>query len=171
MATDTDERIKALKTLAGLIREIPVAMLTTNSTDKSLHSRPMINVNREFKGELWFFTLPDDPKVVELKVDSNVNVSFASPSDHQYVSVAGVAEAIKHNKRSELLWTDACEAWFPSGVKPGDMALIRVDVDSAEYWDAKKSAMVAMGGLVRRVLTGDPTRSVKHETVEWPRGS
>lgn len=171
MTTDTDERTKALKTLAGLIREIPVAMLTTNSMDKSLHSRPMINVNREFNGELWFFTLPDDSKVVELKVNTNVNVSFASPSNHQYVSVAGSGEAMRDNKRAELLWTDGCESWFPSGAKVGDMALIRVEVESAEYWDAKKSAMVAMGGLVRRVLTGDPTRSVDHETVEWPKGS
>lgn len=161
------ERQEATDTLAELIREIPVAMLTTIQDDGVLSSRPMVNVNRKFVGDLWFISPSQDPKVIEIAKHGQVNVCFAEPSRHQYVSVAGRASVEKDRKRTELLWTDECDTWFPQDVDKSDLSLIKVDVTSAEYWDASKSSMVALGSLVRRVMTGDPTRAVDHEKVDW----
>ena len=167
MTSDKD-RTATINRLAELMRDIPVAMLTTLGTDKKMHSRPMVNVNREFNGDLWFLTPPADPKVTEIRINSDVNVCFSAPSEHRYVSLAGTAESLKDQKRAELLWSESCSVWFPSGTTPDKLAVIRVDVQSGEYWDSKKSMMVALGSLVGRILSGDPSRGVEHETVKWP---
>ena len=45
-------------------------------------------------------------------------------------------------------------------------------VDRAEYWDAKTSAMVHLGGLVQSSLGGDPTvENRKSDNPAAPGGS
>ena len=85
--TDHDDRRKAAKKIADLIREVPIAMLTTCLPDHSLNSRPMVNVNSGFEGDLWFFTHADDPKVREIQGNPQVNVSFVDAARKHYVSI------------------------------------------------------------------------------------
>ena len=47
------------KKLAELMREFRFVMLTTAAADGSLHSRPMTMQDRDFDGDLWFFTSAD----------------------------------------------------------------------------------------------------------------
>jgi len=112
-----DERQTAIEHLREMIHDIPVAMLTTIASDSSLHSRPMVNVNKQFDGDLWFFTHYDDPKVAEIVANPQVNVSFVSPSKHRYVSATGNAELVRDPKHRELLWTTDCAPWFPRARK------------------------------------------------------
>jgi general stress protein 26 len=65
MSTTIDHQQTTAK-LAALIRDIPVAMLTTRTSDGMLRSRPMINVNDKFQGDLWFFTRTDAPLVADI---------------------------------------------------------------------------------------------------------
>ena len=65
--TSDSERQKAITTLAEMIKEIGVAMLTTIMPDGTLRSRPMISAEPEFDGDLWFFTELAAPKVEEIQ--------------------------------------------------------------------------------------------------------
>ncbi len=172
--TDTNqanERHAAGEHLRKMIHEIPVAMLTTISSDGALHSRPMVNINENFDGDLWFFTSLDDPKVAEIAANPRVNVSFAAPSSHQYVSAAGKAELVRDPKRRELHWTSACESWFPQGPQDPNLGLLKIDVESAAYWDQQRGVMVAIAGFLKRLVTGDKAADVKSEQVDWPAGT
>ena len=62
--TELSEREGNIKKLAGMIREIDFAMLTTAEADGTLRSRPMSTQRREFDGDLWFFTRASAPKFV-----------------------------------------------------------------------------------------------------------
>jgi general stress protein 26 len=41
------------------------------------------------------------------------------------------------------------KAWFPDGLDDPDLALLRVHVEAAEYWDSPSSTMVHIVGFVR----------------------
>lgn len=166
-STKEAERQAAVEHLREMLHDIPVAMLTTQSSEGSLHARPMVNVNEKFDGDLWFFTYYDDPKTQEIEANSQVNVSFASPSQNRFISVTGKAELVRDAKRCELLWTSDCEPWFPNGPQDPAIALVKVDVDSAEYWDQQRSAMVAMAGLFKRLVTGERPAHLRSEQVQW----
>lgn len=164
--TTEDKRRDSIEHLSELIAEIPVVMLTTCLADHSLRSRPMVNVNNNFQGDLWFFTNINDPKVEEIRGNPQVNVALAAPGDKQYVSISGTASTTQDQKRIELLWDDECDRWFPEGPKDDQLALIQVEIERAEYWDAKQNAMVALTGWAKG-MTGKSKDSVKHDKIDW----
>ena len=52
------------------------------------------------------------------------------------------------------LWTPAARSWFPKGVEDPHLTLIRVRIQSAEYWDAGSSKMKQLVQMARTALTG-----------------
>lgn len=154
--------------LGELIKDIRVAMLTTADTEGRLHSRPMSNQDHEFDGTLWFFTGANSGKVHELARDSHVNLSYANPDDQKYVSVSGRASISRDKAKMKELWSPIHKAWFPDGLDDPNLALLRVEVDSAEYWDAPASSVVQLYGFAKAILTGKAygEEGVEHEKVK-----
>ena len=146
-----------LKKLRKLIKGARVAMLTTVGPDGTLRSRPMATLKAPFEGDVWFFTRANAPKADEIRDNDQVNVSFSAGEDDRYLSISGTASLVRDKERLEQLWSGRLKNWFPDGKKDPDLALLRVRVDRAEYWDAKTAAMVHLGGLVKSSLGGDPT--------------
>jgi general stress protein 26 len=70
-------RPEAVRKLAGLLRDIQVAMLTTTTARGWLRSRPMVAQQAEFDGDLWFFTLRSAAKAADVRDRRQVNVSYA----------------------------------------------------------------------------------------------
>jgi general stress protein 26 len=155
-------RQQQLRKLDELIENIRVAMLTTVEEDGSLRSRPMAAPKLAFQGELWFFTSADAPKVAESQQHRQVNVSFADPERHDYVSVSGSASLVYDRQKMEELWSPWFSMWFPQGLKDPNLALLKVDVEKAEYWDAPSSTMVHLYGVVKATLTGKAPRTGEH---------
>jgi len=146
-----------LKKLRKLIKGARVAMLTTVSPDGTLRSRPMATLKAPFEGDVWFFTRATTSKADEIRDNDHVNVSFSDGDDNRYLSISGTASLVRDKDRLEQLWSGRLKNWFPDGKKDPDLALLRVRVDRADYWDAKTAAMVHLGGLVRSSMGGDPT--------------
>jgi len=155
-----------VKKLAGLIRGIKVAMLTTVADDGSLRSRPMAAQEAEFDGVLWFFTRAAAPKVGEVRRDERVCVSYASPDDQRYVSVSGTARLVRDPARMRELWGPAQKAWFPQGPDDPELALLRVEPERAEYWDSPSGTLVQIAGFVKSVVTGQPAAAGEHEKLD-----
>ena len=146
-----------LKKLRRLIKGARVAMLTTVVPDGTLRSRPMATLKAPFEGDVWFFTRATAPKADEIRDNDHVNVSFSDGEDNRYLSISGTASLVRDKERLERLWSGRLKNWFPDGKKDPDLALLRVRVDRAEFWDKKTAAMVHLGGLVKSTLGGDPT--------------
>jgi len=146
-----------LKKLRKLIKGARVAMLTTVAPDGTLRSRPMATLKAPFEGDVWFFTRATTAKADEIRDNDHVNVSFSDGDDNRYLSISGTASLVRDKERLERLWSGRLKNWFPDGKKDPDLALLRVRVDRADYWNAKTAAMVHLGGLVRSSLRGDPT--------------
>jgi general stress protein 26 len=147
-----------VKKLAKLIKGIEVAMLTTQDDDGTFRSRPMATQQTEFDGTLWFFTHASAHKVQEIDREHQVNLSYADPGGNRYVSVSGLATLVRDRTKIDELWSPVLKAWFPDGKDDPDAALLRVDVNKAEYWDAPSSTLVKLVGFTKAVLTGKEYR-------------
>jgi general stress protein 26 len=146
-----------VKHLSKLINEIKYAMLTTVDSDGSLRSRPMAHSNKqEFTGELWFFTRASSHKVDEVQRAGQVNLSYAEPGKNNYVSLSGTAELVRDKQKASELWSPVDKAWFPDGLEDPDLALLKVSITKAEYWDNPASTVVQVVGMAKAMLTGEP---------------
>lgn len=168
MAENTDQK-ENIKKLHELIKDIKVAMLTTVEEDGTLRSRPMVTQQFEFDGNLWFYTSANAPKVDEIKQDQHVNVSYAEPNNQKYVSVSGRTELVRDRAKLEELWNPIYKAWFPEGLEDPNLALLKVSVDKAEYWDSPSGQVVRIVGFIKSVVTGEPIGNPgENEKIEGP---
>jgi general stress protein 26 len=154
MTTKTG-RSGRLNKLIELIEDIRVAMLTTAMPDGTLRSRPMATQRAEADGDLWFFTRASAAKAEEIRSNPHVNVSYASPRENRYVSVSGAATLVCDRRKMEGLWHQLYQAWFPQGLEEPDLALLKVDVERAEYWDAPSGTMAEIAGLLKVPADGE----------------
>lgn len=147
-------RAENITKLNDLIKDIRIAMLTTQEPDGTLRSRPMATQQVAFDGDLWFFTYADSSKVAEVQHERHVNVSYAAPDDQRYISVSGTATLVHDRKKMEELWNPIFKAWFPKGLDDPNIALLKVDVIQAEYWDSPSGFVVQAIGFAKAVATG-----------------
>ena len=143
--------------LREMLKDIDFCMLTTVDENNDLHSRPMsLNSDVDQEGNLWFFTSASSHKVSELTRTPKCNVSFAKPDDYRYVSITGTAELVRDKAKLEELWKPELKAWFPKGTDEPDIALLRVEVEKAEYWDNPGSTVAHVISFVSAIIKGKP---------------
>ncbi|HEU4712473.1 MAG TPA: pyridoxamine 5'-phosphate oxidase family protein [Pyrinomonadaceae bacterium] len=138
-----------------MIKDIDLCMLTTVDENNDLHSRPMsLNSDVDENGNLWFFTSSNSHKASEIERTPNVNVSFIDTSEQHYVSVSGTAELVQDRQKIKELWKPVLKAWFPDGPDQPDVALLKVKVTKAEYWDGPSSMISQAVSFVSAIFTG-----------------
>lgn len=138
-----------------MIKDIDLCMLTTVDENNDLHSRPMsLNSDVDENGNLWFFTSSNSHKASEIERTPNVNVSFIDTSEQHYVSVSGMAELVQDRQKIKELWKPVLKAWFPDGPDQPDVALLKVKVTKAEYWDGPSSTISQAVSFVSAIFTG-----------------
>lgn len=130
------------------IKDIRYAMLTTAEADGSLHGRPMMTLDQTSDGDLWFFTLASTTKVAEVSQHRQVNISYARPEKRLFVSVTGTAQLVHDRQKIEELWKAEGLNWFPDGKETEDLALLRVTVEWAEFWEWSEGK----GGLLHSLF-------------------
>ena len=163
-AMTQDDKVGRLR---EIVKAVDICMLTTVDERGGLHSRPMSN-NRdvEFDGDLWFFTYGSSHKVDEVGRAPQVNASFADVDGQLYASVTGRAEVVRDRAKIAELWKPQLRAWFPEGVETPDIALLKVSVERAEYWDGSQSLVAHAVSLVSSLVTGEPAQLGENEKIE-----
>ena len=155
MATATHRRDDDLEKLREMVKDIDFCMLTTVDENGGLHSRPMSsNGDIDSDGDIWFFTSASSHKVSEIAKLPKVNLSFADPDNQRYVSVSGKAQIIRDRKKIEELWRPEFKIWFPEGKDDPEVALLRVNLEKAEYWDSPSSTIGYALSFVSSLITG-----------------
>lgn len=160
------ERNAAIQKLAEMIDGIQFAMLTTAEPDGTLRSRPMATQQVEFDGDLWFFTWDESPKTDQVRQDHHVNVSFSEPKRQAYVSMSGMAQVVHDRAKAEELWNPMYKAYFPQGLDDPNLALLKVEVSQAEFWDAPSSKMVHAYRLAKAMLGDESIQDQAREQGE-----
>ncbi|MFB9068754.1 pyridoxamine 5'-phosphate oxidase family protein [Pseudofulvimonas gallinarii] len=166
MQNDTRNANAEVQTLAELIEDIEVAMLVSRAPDGSLVSRPLATLQADPDGALWFFTHASSGKVDDIAGDPRINLSYARPGKHLYVSVTGRAEVIRDRAKIDDLWSTQSKIFFPGGKDDPDLALLRVEVDSAEYWRSTGGLVGQALKLVRAIAGDGPQDLGENRTLD-----
>lgn len=166
MTVQASEQTESFQKLQTLVKRIDIAMLTTFDESGSLHSRPM-SCNGEFDddGTLWFFTSSQSPKVDEIDRREQVNVSFSDPHKQEYVSLSGTAQLVQDRQQLQQRWRPTLQAWFPKGLDEPNIALLKVTIEKAEYWDAPSGFVAHTLGLLKAVTTGEPANGGENKKI------
>ena len=144
-----------LQKLRELIKDIDFCMLTTIDEHGDLHSRPMSsNGEIDANGDIWFFTALSSHKVSEVASSPKVNASFADPDNQRYVSITGVAELVQDRVKIDELWKPEFKIWFPEGKDDPEVALLRISLEKAEYWDSPSSTISYALSFASSLITG-----------------
>jgi general stress protein 26 len=143
---------------------VKVAMLTSEDGGQ-LRARPMVAAQSDFDGALYFFTRAHAHKVDEVQATSRVCVSYADPEKQNYVSLSGHAMVVREAALVRAHWSEAMRTWFPKGKDDPDIAILKVEVEQAEYWDAPSSSMVYLYGYAKAVTTGRAPHPGENEKV------
>jgi general stress protein 26 len=141
-------REQAIRLMADMIKDIPVAMLTTTGLGR-LRSRPMVVQRTPFDGSLWFLTARATGKTGEIRDRQAVHVTFVSSAENRFVWASGTAALVEDPALLKSLWHDGYLPWLPGGPDDPGLALIKVRVEEAEYWDNKAGRMVMLNSFVQ----------------------
>jgi general stress protein 26 len=161
-------RAEDLQKIRELIKDIDFCMLTTVDERGDLHSRPMSSngeVDRD--GDIWFFTNVSSHKVSEIEKLPKVNASFADPNKQRYVSISGTAQLIRDRSKIDELWRPEFKMWFPEGKDDPEIALLRVTLEQAEYWDSPSSMIGYALSFVASVVTGKKPEFGENKKVNF----
>lgn len=164
MTTDTHQPDEATRKVADLIKGNRTAMLTTVEDDGTIISRPMAIQDVAFDGDLWFFIERDARAVQQITARPHVNVTISSPST--WVSLAGSASVVDDRARKAELWNPVVEAWFPDGKDDADIVLLKVEGESAEYWDSPGGRVASLLSFVKAKVTGKAYEGGENERVD-----
>lgn len=157
--TDDDQ----LNTIRDIMKDVRTCMLVTTSDDGSLHAAPMTTQEAEFDGDAWFIASKDSSTVHNLTARPHVNVSFSGTSS--WLSLTGSASVVDDQAKKKELWNTFVEAWFPDGEDDPTIALVKVDGESAQYWDSPGRVAMTLD-MIKAKVTGNPPKSGDSDTVD-----
>jgi general stress protein 26 len=150
--------------VAELIKGERFAFLTTTTPEGKLTSRPMTLQEVEFDGDLWFFAERDSNPVRHVLASPQVNVGVGSGGS--WVSLTGNARVVADAGKKRELWNSGVEAWFPQGPDDESVVLLKVEGDSAEYWDSPGGRLATAFSFVKAKATGQRIDAGENEKVE-----
>ncbi len=142
------------KKIGELIKDVRICMLTTAAKDGSFDSRPMATQETTFDGTVWFLTRQESGKVAEINNDAHVSLLYSDPSNHSYVAAKGRAQVSQDKAKIKELWNPMFKAWFPAGEDDPSIAVLKVEIDEADYWDSSSSKIVFGLKYLARAVTG-----------------
>jgi general stress protein 26 len=151
-----------LEKMYDQIADIEIAMMTTRRVDGHLQSRAMATQKRSGGADLWFVTTDHTAKLLDLRADPHVNLSYYKDRTREWVSVSGVAKISRDRQKIQELYAPDWKMWFPEEGDPRHgtkddprMVLIGVDVHAAVFLEMDKPQPVVLFELVKGWVTGE----------------
>ncbi len=141
--------------VAELIKDVRIAMLTHTDHNGDLVSHPMATQEVEFDGDVLFIAERGSQKAKDIAAQSPAKVNVSYSSSGTWVSVSGTAEIVDDNAKLRELWNSFTGAWLEGGPENPNNIIIKVNADSAEYWDSPGAKVVQLANFVKAKVTGN----------------
>lgn len=120
--------------------------------DGSSHSEPLTaQLDKDLVDTLFFFTGKDN----RLAGGGKVMAQFVSKGHDYFACMSGDIRQDNDRAMIDKLWNKQVEAWFPNGKEDPNLALLRMDIDSAELWETD----ISLTGRVKMLFGGTITAS------------
>ena len=138
MTTHDDQ----LGTVAEIMKDTDIAVLTYVSLQGALVSTPMGTQDFDEPGTTWFITERDTDKVRAIEADPRVNVAYSSKNG--WVSLSGTARVNEDRRKLEELWDASAGAFMSGGPDDPSNVLLEVDGSTADYWESPGKVAAAI---------------------------
>jgi general stress protein 26 len=152
--------------LRELLKGSRICMLSTYSLSNGIHTRPMSFNELTDNGEIYFFTNEYSAKTEEISVNNEVSISVSNEGKSNYLVLKATASLVKDKAKMEELFNPMVKLWFPDGLEDPNMALIKSDITSAEYWDSSSSTMVFLFNAAKSLISGDVYDEGEHGEIK-----
>lgn len=158
MTTHDDQ----LGTVAEIMKDTDIAVLTYVSLQGALVSTPMGTQDFDEPGTTWFITERDTDKVRAIEADPRVNVAYSSTNG--WVSLSGTARVNEDRGKLEELWDASAGAFMSGGPDDPSNVLLEVDGSTAEYWESPGKVAAAIQ-LAKGLVSDDRPDLGDNDTV------
>ena len=115
--------------------------------DGSSHSEPLTAQLDEDQVDTLFFFIGKDNRVAN---KGELMLQFVAKGHDFFACLSGNGRIDNDRAQIDKLWNKQVEAWFPGGKEDPNLALLRVDIDSAELWETDLS----LGGKLKMLFGG-----------------
>jgi general stress protein 26 len=75
---------------------------------------------------------------------------------------------VQDKQKIKELWKPVLKAWFPDGPDQADVALLKVKVKKAEYWDSPSSTIAQAFSFVSAIFTGKQVELGENKKLDGP---
>ncbi|MGZ3772544.1 MAG: pyridoxamine 5'-phosphate oxidase family protein [Pseudobdellovibrionaceae bacterium] len=159
-------KIENVKIFGDLVKNIKFAMITTINKEGRLRSCPLTAQEIDIDGDLWFVINKNSEVYKNVHDDSRVNVSFSSESQI-YISVSGKGETIDDSDKLNMLWSPSLKIWFPIGKGDPNIAILKINVESVEYWQHPTFKVVHLGTFAKAFIGGEKEVPGEHKRLDF----
>lgn len=156
MADKTPDQIK--QDMWDKMADSPFLMV--GLTDGHQHHEPLTaQLDKDQVDTLWFFVGKDN----RVAKGGQAMAQFVSKGHDFFACMSGKITQDNDRAMIDKLWNKQVEAWFPGGKEDPNLALVRLDIDSAELWETDLSVT----GRVKMLFGGtiDARESGSHAKV------
>ncbi len=141
MADKTDAEIK--QDFWDKLASSPFLMIG-NGTE---HSEPLTaQLDKDQVDRIYFFIGKDN----RLASGGPAMAQFVSKGHDFFACLSGDVQVDNDFAMIDKLWNNQVEAWFPGGKDDPNLALLRFDIASAEFWESDMS----LGGKLKMLFGG-----------------
>jgi general stress protein 26 len=116
------------------------------------HARPMTAQIEGEGGPIWFFAAKDNALVQMIGERDRAIATFTSKGHDLFATVHGRLSLDTNRAVVDRLWNRYVAAWYPGGKDDPNLALLRLDPDSAEIWSDASSLVAG----IKMLLGADP---------------
>jgi general stress protein 26 len=122
------------KECVDLFKKTKVVFMTTFTASGEEHTRPMLNLNEDPYGSMWFPTDTSTRKVVDLKANPRVIITFPAADHGEYYEIEGRGDlADREFVRENWQWwylywhpEQQDRFWFPKKSDHSERSIINV---------------------------------------------
>jgi general stress protein 26 len=150
----------AQEKMRALLNQPKVLMMATALDKIPFSVCPMTLVQMDEHGLLWFFSKKDSDHFRDIEKDSRVQLIYADVPYQKYISIYGNATHIVDVQKINELWSDNLNDWF-DGIKDPNLALLKVSMYQAYYWDHTAYKLVSFSDQEEEFL--DKKHSIPKE--------
>src|SRR5215208_5457450 len=83
------------------------------------------------------------------------------------MSISGKAQLVRDRKKIEELWKPEFKMWFPEGKDDPEIALLRISLEKAEYWDSPSSTIGYALSFVSSLVTGKEAEFGENKKLDF----
>lgn len=143
MAEKSDDQIK--RDMWKKMADSPFLMV--GLSDSHEHSEPLTaQLDEDQVDTLWFFV----GKSNRVAQGGKAMAQFVSKGHDFFACLSGTITQDNDRAMIDKLWNNQVEAWFDGGKDDPNLALVRLDIDSAEMWETDLS----LSGRVKMLFGG-----------------